>query len=468
MNLIFVIIDSLRADHVGCYGNRWIKTPNLDKLAQESVVFTQAFPEGLPTIPVRRALWTGRSTFPFKDHADPMGVGFHPRWYGWHPLLDTDDTVAEALLRQGYVTSFITDVYHMMKPSMNFHRGFLCWRWIRGQEMDAYETAPLTKDFSNFVARGREDLLRQVNKRSAPNYFKNRQQWELEEDHFAPQVFQTAMDWVEANRTHKKFFLLVDSFDPHEPWDPPQHYVDLYDPGYRGRVVINPPGGNPLKWLSPRELKHVRALYAGEATMVDAWLGKFIDRCKEVGVLENSLLAVITDHGHPLGEHGLIKKFPRDLHSELTHLVMMIRFPDGRHAGKRINAFVQNHDIVPTLFSVMKAKPPKTMDGIDLLPLIEGRVRKVRDYVITGAQEFGSVRTKSWMYINQGPDQRPALYDLRKDPKQRSNVAKKHPAQAAKLDRILKEYIESHPSGFRRRAYWGRSLRNPWRGRPKG
>ncbi|MGD8239468.1 MAG: sulfatase-like hydrolase/transferase, partial [Armatimonadota bacterium] len=98
MNVIVVIADSLRVDHLGCYGNEWIRTPHLDALAAESTRFMHAYSEGLPTLPTRTAFWTGRFTFPFR---------------GWQHLEHDDILLAEVLWDQGYTSALITDVYHM-------------------------------------------------------------------------------------------------------------------------------------------------------------------------------------------------------------------------------------------------------------------------------------------------------------------------------------------------------------------
>ena len=107
MNLILIIADSLRADHTGCYGNKWIKTPNIDRLAQESVLFERAFPEGLPTIPVRRAIYTGNRTWPFKDYQPKKGDTV--RHFGWQPMAESDIALAEILTDAGYYTGLISD-----------------------------------------------------------------------------------------------------------------------------------------------------------------------------------------------------------------------------------------------------------------------------------------------------------------------------------------------------------------------
>jgi arylsulfatase A-like enzyme len=95
------------------------------------------------------------------------------------------------------------------------------------------------------------------------------------------------MRWLEENVECQPFFLYVDTFDPHEPWDPPQWYVDLYDPGYQGEEVIYPQYA-PCDFLSEAEVKHCRALYAGEVTMVDAWVGKLLNRLDDLGLREDT------------------------------------------------------------------------------------------------------------------------------------------------------------------------------------
>jgi len=141
MNVVLIIIDTLRQDHLGCYGNKWISTPHLDSLAKESIVFAYAYPESLPTLQVRRVLQTGCRIFPFRGHKDYKGNLFAGT-PGWGPISEERDTIAEILQGHGYRTGFITDAYHQFKPSMNFHRGFDEWTWIRGQEADPYRSGP--------------------------------------------------------------------------------------------------------------------------------------------------------------------------------------------------------------------------------------------------------------------------------------------------------------------------------------
>ena len=422
MNAIIVVLDSLRADHVGCYGNDWIQTPALDALARESITFTRAFPESLPTIPMRRALHTGRRTWPFRDWLPQRGDIV--RAYGWQRIPEDQITLAETLERQGYQTALITDTYHQFKPSMNFHRGFRQWRWLRGQELDLYGSRALvSRDEAQAVmpdslSGGAAELLRALVTQHLAN---QRQRRDEEEDFQAARVFREAVQWLEENQGVEPFFLLVDSFDPHEPWDPPREYVDLYDPGYSGREVITPRYG-AADYLSEGELRHMRALYAGEVTMVDRWLGLFLDRARELGMLEDTLLIVTSDHGHQLGEHGLTGKVSWGLWYELMDVPLLVRVPDGCGAGSRVDAFVQHHDIAPTVLKALGVEPAAPMDGAVLLDLAAGRIAP-RPYITSGFNNYVWYRDDRWVYVGRNDGTRPQLFDMEADPLQEHDLS---------------------------------------------
>ena len=140
LNVIHIGVDTWGAHYLGCYGNPEIRTPHVDALAQKSVVFEEAYPEVLPTLPARRSIYTGRRIFPsdlILQRDDQVRIR------GWHPLFSEDVTMSETLKGAGYTTALISDVYHQFKPDKNFHRGFDSWRWIRGHETDRLETGPI-------------------------------------------------------------------------------------------------------------------------------------------------------------------------------------------------------------------------------------------------------------------------------------------------------------------------------------
>jgi arylsulfatase A-like enzyme len=135
-NVVLVIVDSVRRDHVGAYGNGWIRTPNLDALAKESLRFSRPYPESIPTLCARRAIHTGTRTWPFENWRPAKGDDII--LWGWQPIPNDQTTLAESLRRNGYGTYFVTDNLQQYKASMNFHRGFDAFDFIRGQTTDHF------------------------------------------------------------------------------------------------------------------------------------------------------------------------------------------------------------------------------------------------------------------------------------------------------------------------------------------
>jgi arylsulfatase A-like enzyme len=423
MNIIMIMSDSLRQDHLGCYGNSWIETPHIDRLASESVLFENAYPEGLPTLPVRTALFTGNYTLTNRF---------------WKQLTPEDVSMAEILDEYGYVSSMITDTYHLFKPNMNYHRGFHEWQWIRGQEMDAYKSKPHSKDIKKYIKPEMEgDYIVRV----LDQYFRNVADREKEEDYFVAQVMGQAAQWLEDNHNaHDRFFLYVDSFDPHEPWDPPPTFATKYtDPDYNGPWIIIPKGG-PCDWMTAEELKHTRGLYAGEVSFVDKWVGYLLERISDLGLTENSLIIFLSDHGHPLGEHGKVLKMVDQLYSELLRIPLLIRFPGKKHAGKRIKGLVETVDILPTILDFLgHENEGEFMHGKSFLPLITGEADKIHETVTTGffSSATRCIRDEEWSYIRNDKDEECELYNLIQDPKESVNLIKEDPEKAKEMDEAL-------------------------------
>jgi len=426
MNVIVIMLDSLRQDHLGCYGNPWIETPNIDRLAQESVIFENAYPEGLPTIPVRTALFTGQYTLPYRP---------------WQPMVKEDLAVAEILDEHGHISALITDTYHLFKPDMNFHRGFHVFRWIRGQEADAYRSAPHGKNLDDYIKPAMKGTRVE---RMLEQYLKNTSQREGEEDYFAAQVMRESMEWLEGNHGHEKFFLWVDSFDPHEPWDPPPPFDTRYtDPNYEGPKLIHPKYG-PVDWMTEEELEYVRGLYAGEVSFVDKWVGKLLDKIGELGLYDNSLIVLLADHGHPHGDHGTIMKSAQNLYGELLRIPLLIRHPEKLYAGRRVDALVQTHDILPTILDLLGLEDETiAMHGKSVWPLVTGEREKLRDYAIVGyhQSEHRCLRDKEWSYIHRPEGERCELYNLKEDPKEGRNLIDECPTRAEELASHLGRYF---------------------------
>jgi len=419
-NVILIILDTLRKDHVGAYGNPWIKTPNLDALANESLRFERPYPESLPTICARRAIHTGFRTFPFKDR--PSEQENAPA-YGWLPIPWYQSTLAEILQAAGYETVLVTDTYHQFEPPMDFHRGFKMYRWIRGQERDHYKPPSSVSEEEmrrRYYVHGEGLKARQ--------YLANIQgRRKTEEDWFAPEVFINAMELLEGARRREPFFMVVDCYDPHEPWDPPEKYTRLYDPdGYEGGEPFTSKYGKD-DYLTEEQLKRMRALYSGEVTMADRWLGNFLERAHHLGAMENTLLLLLSDHGHALGEHGYTGKPHYALWPELTDIVFLLRHPEGKGAGQTSDYYASTHDVAPTILGFLGIEPPRPVEGQDLSVILEGKEPEERPHFTLGYSEFVWTRDESYAMFsrNDGTDAR--LYDLRADPAMNRDLAGEQP-----------------------------------------
>ena len=428
MNVIVVMSDSLRRDHLGCYGNDWIRTPHLDAFAKQSAVFQDAYISSHPTLPNRRDLFTGRWHFP---------------WRGWGPLGD-DPVLAEWLAEAGIVSMLVGDTYHMFKEGNYFHRGFTAWEWIRGQEGDQLVIDPnIPIEFPCDPKK-----IRQPYPDRYPNIVRNRYRRHVETDWSAPATMRTAMEWLERNYTRESFLLWVDCFDPHEPWDPPQHYVDLYDPNYDLPEDCDYPVNARCDFLSERELKHTRARYAGEVTMVDRWFGQLIETVQLTGLWDDTMIVFTADHGHYLnypGDGGLIGKplshggehWP--FHQSLARIPLLVRLPGAPTAGKRVRGIAQPPDVAPTILEALGLDVPDRCHGESFLPLLRGERQKRRRHAVYGAhRQLAQISNDRVSYSAWEARREPALYDLREDPLMERDLAAKDPVRAAKLhDRLL-------------------------------
>jgi arylsulfatase A-like enzyme len=459
LNCILIISDTLRRDHLGCYGNEWISTPHIDRFAGESVLFDRAYAASFPTVPHRHDVLTGRYTF--TDAA-------------WAPLPRDETILAEELAAAGYVSMMILDEPHIVENGYHYDRGFDGWEWIRGQESDRWRTAPARPDLPCPAQKlRRPERLARVHQR---NIWSRR----YEEDTFVARTMAQAGRWLEDNyREHGSFFLYVDTFDPHEPWDAPEWYVDMYDPGYEGDVVNYPLYG-PVDYLTPKELQHTRALYAAEVTLVDRWLGRLLQRIEDLGLLDDTVVIVTTDHGFYHGEHSWIGKshitpeWSRSiqLYEEVAHIPFIVHFPGAE--PRRERTFVQPPDIMPTILELAGAEIPPTVQGLSLVPLLTGGTSPLRDFAVTSPSIIhgagGGVRatltTDEWSFVCAGrsaaaepyitrevdgmakPVQTEGLtlselYHLSTDPCQMDNVVDEHPRVAAELRARFVRFLES-------------------------
>src|SRR5579859_2195804 len=294
-NVIFIMNDTLRRDHVAAYGRPapwerpghagepFIATPNLDRLAGESAAFDRFYCGSYPTIPCRYDLFAGRYGFPTR---------------GWQPLEPDDLVLSEIVRGRGFVPALIYDTPMLGDDSYNYTRGFSSVLFQRGQHADRYNVDPFDPPLPAAPYK-----LKNV--ASTKLYLRNTAHRVYERDWMHGRTLSTTFDWLERNRSRENFLLWVDLWDPHEPFDAPAYDLERYsDPDFRGDAIIYPRYGR-ADYMSPAEQNHVRALYAALVTAVDRWLGCLLDKLETLRLDRNTLLVFLSDHGHLFGDHEL-------------------------------------------------------------------------------------------------------------------------------------------------------------------
>ncbi len=494
-NVIFIMLDTLQYNYLGCYGNKVVKTPNFDAFAKENILFENVYSEGLPTIPVRRAIMTGRYTLPFA---------------GWQALTADDTTIADALWGKNVQSCIVFDTPPMRLPKYCYSRGFDNVIFCSGHELDhmTYKDLPedptrKAEDFTSasMIYNEKGEMIDDASQALIDEidcYLKFRKDWKSDADNFVGVVARESIDWIKNKRNKdRSLFLWIDSFDPHEPWDAPSVWEGTdcpYDPDYEGNPLMLAPWTPVEGRITDRECEHIRALYAEKVSLCDKWVGKVIDTLKEEGLYDNSLIIIASDHGQPMGKgehgHGIMRKCRPWPYEELVHVPLLMRVPEAK--PQRISSFVQNVDIGATMMDALgllenQDTSPifgvvpvvlEDVQGISLFPLIEGKVDKIREHVISGYCGMSwSIITEDYSYIHwlkrglndEQPDimnkdpygeedesiwtcttgatqdvpEKDELYYRKEDPFQLNNIANKEPEKAKELLQMLKAEISS-------------------------
>jgi arylsulfatase A-like enzyme len=438
-NIVVVVVDTLRVDHV--YGARAL-TPNMDALAREGLRFTRAFPEAMPTVPARKSILTGRRQFPFRRWHDYPGLMAMP---GWTPIHDGETSFTAALRHAGYWTAYATDNPFLgwAKSYERFRRGFDRFA-RRGGQVGVGGSRYRVSDrelmhWLHPVLRGDPKVRERVRL-----YMANGGYWHDESRSFAARVFRDGAQLLDAAARNRPFALVVDTFEPHEPWTPPRSYIDLYgDPDYHGPEPSKPYYAPVSSYIDPTAaetvLGRMRALYAAEVTMTDRWLGVLMGRMYELGLDRDAVIVLVADHGILLGDHGWTGKISIKLHPELAQVPFVIVHPERRLAGESDAYFASTHDLGPTLLAMAGVETPRSMDGVDLSALFEGRRPPERPFAYGGYSNAHFLRSDRWAFIASNRADNMQLFDLKSDPGEREDLAGSRPRKTRELHKHVVE-----------------------------
>ena len=283
----------------------------------------------------------------------------------WGPIEPWDDCAPKLLQERGVYTHLITDHYHYFHSGgEHYHTLFSSWEFLRGQEGDVWHPLVRKPKLPEKV-RGKG-----VQRRA---YWANREfkDPERDEDYPTPQCFMQAMEFLRNNGNEDNWHLHLEVFDPHEPFECPKKYRDMFNDTW-DKYFYNWPAYGPL---DPKEddasaVEHIRKCYAGALAMADVWLGRMLDVMDEMNLWENTTVILTTDHGHMLGEHNYWAKNYMMDYQELVHIPMIVCSPEAV-PGRR-SALTATMDLMPTLMELHGAPLPPHVHGKSFRHLFTG------------------------------------------------------------------------------------------------
>lgn len=360
MRVIMVMFDTLTRKYLPNYGNDWVIAPNFKRLENHCCTFDQCYGGSMPCMPARRELHTGKYNFLHRS---------------WGPLEPFDYSVFETLKSNHIYAHLCTDHSHYFEDGgATYHGRYSTWEGFRGQESDRWQPQGNGKEITNcshFNKKGESTIQHDANMLKQP----------CEEMMSSPLTFQAGLDFLGNHYNQDQWFLQIESFDPHEPFEVPQKYRDLYD--IKGDPWFNWPAYQPIdEALNQDELSIVRKEYAALISMCDAYLGKVLDFMDEHEMWKDTMLIVNTDHGFLLGEHNFLgKNFP-PMYQEVIHTPLFIHAP-GYPENVRREALVQSLDLVPTLLEAFQLEVPDEMDGKSLFAVMKDD-QPIRDVALFG------------------------------------------------------------------------------------
>ena len=431
MNCIVICLDTLRWDALGCYNPNWVRTPCIDAFARRATRFDAAYCASFPTVPMRVDAYTGDVNWPR---------------YGWKGL-DAGQPALPLLLREaGCYTGLVLDTRNNVGAGL--HEFYDEHHLIEKDVDDG--VSPESIDFPVPPENIRQGGRGYRNDRARWSHYRHEADW------FVARTMLRASEWLEdhAAGRHERFFLWVDTFEIHEDWMPPKHYVDLHDPGYDGLDYTYPNYGYADAY-EPHELNHLRACYAGEVTLADRWVGHLLRQIELMGLFETTCVILTSDHGMYIGEHDRAGKHtvdpadPWPIYDTVGRVPLLVRTPLPG-APAQVTALCQAPDIMPTVLDLCGVEAPETI-GTSWKPLLTGRARTGHDRVYTTFHSGGgpgfidyhpshiTVTAPTHTAIFGRRPHAPELYDRRADPGQVHNIA---PEQNDLVTRLRADLVE--------------------------
>ena len=438
-HILFICTDQQRADCLGAAGHPLIATPNMDRLAREGARFSHCCTTSPLCVPARISMTTG--LYPHNNNL----------WLGDNAVASDADTYLHRLRRAGYRTAGIGKHHLYWMENCDLYANEPSYQAIGFDHVEdmsgTWGIIEGTSIYTDYLAE--RSLLEPVRA-----YLKQLEEQPDEVRRFVaePLPFPGANDpaehyidafvgrrveaYVEKYESAQPSFVYVGFQGPHEPWDAPDRYADLYDLEAIPEPIPEHPAGD---WLpqrsrdyytfaqyyqppSPRALKQITARYWGKIAQIDDAIGGILSAYERKGWLDDTAIVFASDHGEMLGDHGRLSKSV--FYESALRVPLIVRVPTAARpgAGRTVDALVETIDIHATLLDLAGAEPWQHQDSLSLMPLVQGEATHLRGNALSEVHAQYMLRTPDWKIVVGRNGLTLQLFDLCGDPLEQCNL----------------------------------------------
>lgn len=418
MNVLWLMADQLRADTLGYMGHSIVKTPNIDRLAEEGAVFTNSYCSSPVCVPSRATYLTGKYNF---SH------GVLQNGYSLHK---SEKLLPDYYQENGYSTASIGKT-HCGRYARTI------WEYYDYVEDGYGVTKPSKVPFNPDNFSDITFINKPVDNSDCVLHGKYPAPVEVSKSYL---LANEAMKWLYHYDYTEPFLLRVSFDDPHPPVVPPEPYASMYNPeelpddwfddnsesiNNKTETVRDFWKYKDMDKISPEDHRKHAARYLGFISHLDAQIGRILDYLEELGIADNTIIVLNSDHGHMIGEHRLSHK-GIFLYEGVNRVPLIIRHPDEIDSGTRYDDLIEGVDFMPTMLDLIGVDIPEDIQGQSILPILKEEAES-RDYVVVQWDDFGySIRDQRWKLITYDSDEQGELYDLQKDPHEKVNLYQNH------------------------------------------
>jgi len=423
-NILYLMTDQHRSDCLGCAGNNIIKTPNLNSLAADGILSSNAYTSTPSCTPARSAILTGLSPW----HHGMLGYGRVAEQYPFE--------LPRAVRDAGYYLFGIGKMHWYPQKSLRGYHGLLV------DESGRAETPDFVSDYRLWFRQQAPDLDPDATGIGWNDY--RAKSYALPE-HLHPTTWtgDRAVEFIEGYSRQEPFLLKVSFARPHSPYDPPQRFLDMYSADdmpapyigdWASRHASHEKPPNPSLWhgdIGIRQAKESRRAYYGSVTFIDEQIGRILAALKKRNLYDDTLILFFADHGDMLGDHHLWRK--TYAYEGSARIPMILRWPRSesirRQRGGKLSQPVELRDVLPTFLDVAGAPVPTHLDGRSLLELVCGQTGNWRLFIdlehsmCYSNDHWTALTDGRQKYIYHAYDGSEQLFDLGEDPGESHDLA---------------------------------------------